>query len=207
MNWLSENSQTVSALVSTGTLAVWMIYLHVFLRSFRQQNRANILINLGGGHGLDARCLVTNMSANPIYIYAMKATLYRPDGPIRSAVTELDAVEEWQNPSDLQLWTRQGPLQPGGVRDMGAMRAIIDHVLRKRSEQATPPEQAGIESIEIQVAAVFAPEELLAAAARHFTVIAGSETLAIRANTLGTKQIRSHRERREMEREIAQDLT
>ncbi|TNC60456.1 hypothetical protein FHG71_22030, partial [Rubellimicrobium roseum] len=71
LDWLSANSDAVNVVLNLAMLLVWIVYLQVFVSSYRRQRRANILISVGGGSGLDARCLVSNMSEGAIYIRSL----------------------------------------------------------------------------------------------------------------------------------------
>ena len=93
MSWIAENHQLIAALTSIGMLVVWITYLQLFLASYRRQRKATILIRLGQGGGLDAHCLVTNMSAEPIYLHTLVAQLDGPDGPLACPITEFDGED------------------------------------------------------------------------------------------------------------------
>ena len=86
-------------------LLVWIAFLQVFVSSYRRQKRPNILIHRGAGSELEARCLISNMSAEPIYIESLIATVETVDGRWSCPVTEAD-----EGRSDLTLATRQGPM-------------------------------------------------------------------------------------------------
>ena len=136
------------------------------------------------------------MSAGPIYIHTLIARLEGPDETIACPVTEPDDAEDWQEPSDLKLWTRQGPLESGKVRDMGTMQAIFDHVQSKRmSVDAVWPTKDAKE-LELQVVAVYGSEDVMIAARRRFHIIHEQGERELRPLTVAAEQIRSRRERR-----------
>ncbi|MCE7032922.1 hypothetical protein LY625_09910 [Lysobacter sp. GX 14042] len=204
MSWLIEHRQLITLLVNVGMLVVWITYLQVFLAGFRRQRKPTILINVGQNRGLDAHCLVTNMSAEPIYIHALVAILEGPGGVVTCPVTELDG-EDWSGPSDLRLWTRQGPLASAQIRDMGTMKAIIDHARKTISnEEGDPQAIAELRTLEIQVIAVYGSEDLPVAARRRFDLVRGDDgEPALRPQTYAARQIRSRRERRQIARTLA----
>ncbi|SKA12631.1 hypothetical protein [Novilysobacter spongiicola] len=206
MQWILEHRESISLLVTVGTLVVWIVYLQVFLASYRRQRKPTILINLGQGRGLDAHCLVTNMSAEAIYIHALIARIEGPEGVLVCSITELDN-ETWSDPSEIRLWTRQGPLKAGHVRDMGSVQAIIDHAMESAPEGGRSLEPgAGRHSLELKVIAVHGSEDLLAGARRTFDIIQHERGPALRPRSYGATQIRSKRERRQMERSLADEL-
>ena len=111
------------------------------------------------------------------------------------------------DPSELRLWTRQGPLKAGHVRDMGSVQAIIDHVMESAPKGGSAPEPGdGRHSLELKVIAVHGSEDLLAGARRTFDIIQHEDRPALRPRSYGATQIRSRRERRQMERSLADEL-
>jgi hypothetical protein len=207
MDWLVNNRELLSLLANLGMLVVWITYLQVFISSYRRQNKPKILINLGGGRELDSRCLVSNMSADPIYVQSIIARLHTADREIACPVTELDGVEDWEEPSDLRLWSRQGPLHAGHMRDMGSLRSILNHVLRsKLSDEDASAVEADLVSFELQVAAVYGSEDLLVGAKRQFEVERKDDQVCVQPVTVDAQQIRSRRERKEISRLLEREL-
>lgn len=203
MAWLIEHRQLISIFIDVGMLLVWITYLQIFSAGFRRQRKATILINVGQSQGLDTHCLVTNMSAEPIYIHTVFATLGWRGGSVTCPVTELGG-ESWSKPSDLELWTRQGPLASANIRDMGALKAIIDHVRRSTSStgEAPPPGREPL-TLEIRIVAIYGSEDLPVAASRHFDIVPTHDEPALRARSYAARQIRSRRERRQIARALA----
>ncbi len=197
MAWLIEHQRLISLLVNVGMLIVWIVYLQVFSAGFRRQRKATILITVGQDQGLDAHCLVTNMSAEPIYIHTVFATLRWPDGEATCPVTELGG-ERWSQPSDLHLWTRQGPLASAHIRDMGTLKGIVDHVRTSASAAGGPPTQAQWLTLEIRVVALYASEDLPVAASRRFDIVQADHGPDPRPHSYTAQQIRSRRERRQI---------
>ncbi|HEV7344343.1 MAG TPA: hypothetical protein VGN60_01740 [Devosia sp.] len=205
MSWIVEHRDLITVLTNLGMLLIWMAYLQVFLAGYKKQKKATILIDVGGGKGLDARCLITNMSAEAVYIHTLVATIDSPDGAVACPVTEPDEAEAWQEPSDLKLWTRQGPLESGKVRDMGSMRAILDHVMgqqRSRNDAAEP--KTDVHEIELQVVAVYGSEDVMVAAKRQFRLTEDGDELSLHPTTINAEQIRSRRKRKSIVRMIEQ---
>lgn len=204
LEWVSSNHELASLLVSGGMLLIWVTYLQVFLAGYRRQRRGAILITLGQGRGLDGHCLVTNMSAEPVYILALIAQVEGQDDVRSRAITELEG-EQWSEPSDLRLWTRQGPLDSSELRDMGTLRSMLNHVLDADAVAASSEEDRerladGLRSVVIRVIAAHGSEDLLIGAERAFDVARDGSGLTLRPRSHGTRQIRSRRERRRLSR-------
>lgn len=203
--WLIENSGVADVFISLAMLFVWIAYLQVFVSSYRRQRRASILISIGGGSGLDARCLVSNMSQGAIYIQSVILDLTTSVGTFSHPITELEGLEEWKGPTDLNLWTRQGPLNPGSVRDMGTFRAMLDHALRTQGAstgQSALPAVDALEEVRVTVIARYGPEDLLVAAEQSYMLNRRDGSTWLSSRTVTTRQIRSRRERKQLRAQL-----
>ena len=209
LDWISRNSEVLNVILSAGMLVIWMTYLHVFVSSYRRQTRPGILINMGAGEGIESRCLVSNMSSGPIYLLSIALDLEMPEGRLRCPVTELDGMEEWEMPSEINFWTRQGPLDSGSVRDMGPFRMLIDHVFRSQPEhwRAAHPDAWDLHRrIRVEVVAAYGSEDLPVGAARRFTILRKDGHTVLRPDWASARQIRSRRQRRAMQRGLEREL-
>ncbi len=201
-NWIETNHQVISALANIAMLLVWIAYLQVFVSSYRRQKRSNILINRGAGAGLEARCLISNMSAEAIYIESLIASVATAEGRWSCPVTELPE-------GCSHLKTRQGPLKAGQLVDIGSFRSLIEPVLRGGAGRRDADAPDGFESLvafEIKVIAVHGSEDLLAGATRRFDLIRRQDRLLVRGHEVGTHQIRSRRERENLRVDVKADL-
>lgn len=209
-DWISRNSEILNVILNAGMLAIWMTYLQVFVSSYRRQTRAGILINMGSGEGIESRCLVSNMSTGPVYLQTILLDLDMPDGRLRCPVTELDGIEEWETPSEINLWTRQGPLDAGSVRDMGPFRVLIDHALRSQPQdwqEAHADAWERLRGFEVRVMAIYAAEDLPVGAERSFRIRRSGGQIALCPEAAAARQIRSRRERRAMQRALEGEVS
>lgn len=207
LDWLTNHRETLSFGIDVGMLFVWIAYLQVFVWSFRRQRQANILLGLGGGSGLEARCLVSNLSQSAIYIRSLILDLETDEGTSSHPVTELEELEEWKEPSDVNLWTRQGPLDPGAVRDMGTFRAMLVHAIRATGTmdaEAASEAIDGIMGFRLTVIAHYGPEDLLVAAEQTYAIVRRGKAIALRPGSVAPRQIRSRRERRRIRARLEQ---
>ncbi|SCY93480.1 hypothetical protein [Microvirga guangxiensis] len=198
-NWIASNHQVIGALANIAMLFVWIAYLQVFVSSYRRQKRPNILINRGAGSGLEARCLISNMSAEAIYIESIIATAETTEGRWSSPVTEM-----LEGRSDLDLKTRQGPLLAGHFVDVGSFESLIDPALPGGA--VAPNGLEKLVALELKVVAVHGSEDLLAGATRRFEVIRRPGRLLLKGHSVGTHQIRSRREREKLHDDVEADL-
>jgi hypothetical protein len=203
-NWIAENHQVISALANIAMLFVWIAYLQVFVSSYRRQKRSNILINRGAGSGPEARCLISNMSAEAIYIESVIATVVTPEGRLSRPVTELSGGR-----SDLDLKTRQGPLQAGDFIDIGSFQSLLEPVLRLGTGLRGTSASDDLETVvafEIKVIAVHGSEDMLTGATRRFELTRRQDQWLVRGHSVGTHQIRSRRERGRLHDDVEPDL-
>jgi hypothetical protein len=203
-NWIASNHQVISALANIAMLLVWIAYLQVFVSSYRRQKRSNIQINRGAGSGLEARCLISNMSAEAIYIESIIATIETNEGRWSCPVTEL-----LEGRSDLDLKTRQGPLQAGRFADIGSFHNLIEPALQRCSGSRGGVASDDLKNLvffEIKVIAVHGSEDLLAGAMRRFDLIRQQGQLLVRGHAVGTRQIRSRHDRKRLHDDVKADL-
>lgn len=208
LEWMSQRQEFLNLLVNLGMLVVWIAYLQLFLANFRRQRRPNILINFGAGSGLSARCLVSNMSSEAIYIESIIAKL-EGDGTTQTcAVTDLEDLGAERILEDPKQGTRQGPLASGGYMDIGEFRDLIERVMRSNGtpDDGQPPSLVGGRVFELQVIANYGSENLLVGGERRFDLVERQGQLTLRPRGIDTRQITTWRERRRIARTLREHL-
>jgi hypothetical protein len=199
LEWIDQNAELLSLVVSAGMLAVWLIYLHVFLVSYKRQTRSKIVINRGAGVDLDARCLISNMSSDAIYVESIVASVEADDCDWRRTVTDIEVRGDGEIPADPKRLTHQGPLGPGEYMDIGSYRELIERVVDGRGRlEMVLEEMTGPVIAQIQVVADYASEDLLVGARRRFELNSQERRWLLKPQDGGTEQIRSRRERRSL---------
>ena len=199
LSWILEYTQVIGTAINLGMLVVWIAYLQVFVSNYRRQTLAKILINRGAGRGLDARCLVSNMSSEAIYLQSIILDLEFPDEQRSCPVTELEDEEDWEEPSDEGFQSRQGPLGAGQVRDMGAFRAMLAHALGEDQRAGTETRSDmwdELRAFEIRIIAAYGSEDLPVGAMRRFEIVREKDGVELRPPSGEAQQIRSKRERK-----------
>jgi hypothetical protein len=202
LDWIRDDYAIISVLIKLGMLIVWIVYLQLFLVSYKRRTRPKILINMGGGRGIDAMCLLSNMSSEPVYVESLIATLEGKGKQWVCPVTDVEALARDDQPPNPLDTTRQGPLEPGEVRDIGSFRNLIRHVLDDKGG----PDRSGddipddITGFEIQAIADFGPDDLLVGAKRRFGLDKRDGEWVLKPHSAFTVQIRSRRERERVNR-------
>lgn len=203
LQWISDHSQLITALTGVGTLLVWVIYLQVFVSSYRRQLRATLLITRGPGEGLAARCFVTNMSAGPVYVQSVMVTLEAPQRTLVMPATEIHDAE--RDAHALQR-TRQGPLQPAQIRDIGSFDHLIAPALREIGDRVEAREALeALEGVTITVVGAYGSEDLPIGARRRFALAMSGDKVQLHGATIETEQIRKRRERRTLLGDLRRD--
>ena len=78
IEWMSNHAQLLGVAVSAVTAVIWVIYLQLLVSSMRRQRRTNVEITRAGEPGEDAKCLVSNMGAEPVYIKSVIVDVVPP---------------------------------------------------------------------------------------------------------------------------------
>lgn len=135
-SWLTDHSGALSALVNFLMAGIWLAYLQLFLISFHRSNRAVVHIGMADESGGDARCIVSNMGANVVYVIAVLVDFDREEGAMSAIVT--DRVEQdAPDADDYRQRTNQGPLAGGDSIDIGTFRKLAERVSRNTGDDVS----------------------------------------------------------------------
>lgn len=198
-DWLQQNSGAISSLATLATLIVWIGYFQVLLNGYRHRMRPRILINRGGGRNIDARCVLSNMSAEPIYIEAIVISMKEQDEDQICSLSDFEIRSPDQ--SDPRVKMLQGPLDSAEMVDIGSYREILQQVL----EVSAPDEEALPEQFTITVIATYTAENSLVASERKFEIYEDGGKMRLYSPTVSAQMIRSKRERHRLQRMLEKD--
>jgi hypothetical protein len=197
--WLTANKELLNLIANWAMVAIWIVYLQVFLRSFQRQTLPKIVINRAAGSSLDAACFVSNMSPDAIYIESVIVELTYGEETFASAVTDFKATNEDGDDQNAKRRTFQGPLAPSAYTSLGTFRCLLESLSERTGCDIDPFQLSNSPIfIDVSILADYASERHLIGAKRRFraTPEAGHWTLA--GEALETQQIRSYSERRRM---------
>ncbi|KZY32406.1 hypothetical protein A3731_22185, partial [Roseovarius sp. HI0049] len=185
VQFLAAHVQLVNAALNAAMIIIWFVYLQIFLISHRRQVRSLIHIDLGTAEGSQKRCLVTNLSAQAIYVQGIAADLGQDGHTSRMIVTEreeigLDDVE------DPMARTNRGTLQPGETRDIGSLEDLIRRAQIRLDEEWTSDQ---IDNVTITVVAISGQVERIIGASKNFYVDRGASGLQFSPENILTQQI------------------
>lgn len=200
--WLSDNVDLLGLAVNVAMLCVWIVYLQLLLNGYRRQRRSSILITRGAGSGVRSRCLVTNMSVEPIYVTSLIATMVSPSGRYEVALTDLRDL-----PEDLGVDPRstmgQGSLVTGQYIDLGHFDDLITQLTQDRPDAPAPD---AVTELELVVVALYGSSHRPVGAERHFALEARDAGVRIVPQTVETQQLRSRRARLNLRRQLARHM-
>lgn len=187
--WILEHPQTITAVTSAATLVVWVLYLQLFYLGYRRQKQAKLLITRGGGHSTEARCMITNMSPEIVFVSVIVVELRSGKLTFTRSLsdTERDQHEGRDERSDLL----QGPLGSGEYLDIGSFADLISSDLGDERLPHTPPD-----SIRIIAAGTYTWHDRLVAAERSFRIKAKDGRQDLEPEQQAAKQIYSRKDRK-----------
>ncbi len=196
--WILENTAVLSVGLNAAMLVVWSIYLQVIYNSYRRANRAVIHIDMGGGGGEGARCMVTNMGADTVYILGVKVELDCAQGICEALVADrLEADAPLGG--DFREKTSKGPLSGGQAVDIGSFTNIIERASNQMAEGVSADT---CRSVEITVVVAAQQAHRLMGGHKRFDVVQNGDRVRFTSRDLLTRQITSWSSRRRLQREI-----
>jgi len=206
LDLISRNHELLNLAANWVMVAIWVAYLQIFLLSFRRQTLPKLVINRAAGSSLDASCFVSNMSSEAIYIESVIVEIEAGEDKLACAVTDdLPIIENNAENRDPKLRTYQGALSPAQYTSLGKFDDLIGMVASQTGQDHDQLKSAGDSiAVEITIVADYASESLLIGASRKFRARWQGDHWKLSAETPGTHQIRSRRERRRLYETIAE---
>jgi hypothetical protein len=202
LHWITQNSDFLQVVLNALMVLIWVIYLQIFLVSYRRQGRADILINLGSGTGRPSRFFVSNLSLEPVYLLDVLVELTREDGAHEADITERAETSGAQLNSPTEA-TNQGPLKSGEFIDIGS----VDDLLERASLQLNDVDLKRITSFAITVVVHTASTPDIVGARRCFRVCRRGGEIKILPAQVAATQIRSWWGRRRLRRKMLRRLS
>jgi len=196
--WIAAHADVLQVLTSVLLALVWIIYLQTFLVGFHRQRRTTLLVNTGVGVGMRARCFVSNLGFEPVYLMQVMVRLRTAEREETAVITDRTEMTEEQlrDPGEA---TNQGPLKSGEMSDIGDFHGLFTRASDQVEAAMTP---ANVAEFEIVIAATSAANSAVVGASRRFRLVSGSDGLIVQPLTLSTRQIRGRLERRRLRREL-----
>jgi hypothetical protein len=200
IDWISQNSDMLQVVLNAMMVVIWIVYLQIFLVSFRRQQRSEILINMGAGSDLSARCFVSNLSLEPVYLYDLFVELTTKDGTYEAVIT--DRAEMTHERPSRSIGTNQGPLSSGDVIDVGS----FNDLLKRASQTHEGVAITNITHITITALAQTSSNPQVVGASRQYRLRKCDGMIDVSPTRITAKQIRSWWGRRQLRVKLEQRL-
>ena len=123
--WLSESLPLIQTITAVVTALIWLTYLQIIVSGLVRQRRSALSLNRGGGEGMDAHFLLSNLGAEPIYVRNVLMTL-RSESAQRDVFLTDRREFQSKDLSDPLKGTLQGPLEPGAYIDLGTVAELFE---------------------------------------------------------------------------------
>ncbi|MCJ0972619.1 hypothetical protein MST27_04465 [Pseudomonas sp. PS1] len=204
IEWLEENQQILSLAISACTLLVWLFYAQLLLLNFKRQRKPSLIINRGAGKGLGSLCLISNMSAEPVFINQLMVLIDTSKGTLEVDITDIrHGIEDDATP-DLAIHqiTHQGPLRTGDFVHIGTFQGMVRQVCETHGialKGLCPVGDWHFHALEIRAAAFYGSERHPLGITRRFRLgdLSDPECALIPESPL-TRQLISRRDRRKV---------
>ena len=214
IEWLKDNHQLISLIISASTLLVWVFYAQLLLLNFRRQRKPSLIINRGAGRGLSSLCLISNMSAEPMFINQLVVCVETSKGPLELDVTDIrQSIDDEDGDSpDLRIYqtTHQGPLRSGDFIHIGTFQGMLRRIAEQHGIELHGHKPAGdwtFHTLEIRAVAFYGPERHPIGVLRRFQLgDTGGPACALIPESPFTKQLLSRRERRRVRQWLKESL-
>ncbi|MFO7855460.1 MAG: hypothetical protein R6V44_09630 [Paracoccaceae bacterium] len=192
--WMQQNTSMVSAIANLAMVLIWVFYFQVFLVSYLRQRRASIHIDRGAATDETARCIVTNMGEETVYLAAVVADLIFEGSRERALVTDKDELPTEQVHKPLEK-TNKGPLKNGEARDIGS---FWDLAQRANVRLGVEIPLSDLIAMEVTVVAASNQAQSLVGGCKRFSVVDTDDRRAFAPDGVLTRQIRSPWSRRRL---------
>lgn len=196
--WLAQHAAALQIASSFLVALVWVVYLQAFLLSFRRQRRTMLLVSRGAGVGMGARCFISNLGFEPIFLVQVMVRLSAGGRRETAIITDRTELTEAQL-RDPEEPTNLGPLKSGELADIGNFRTLFT---RARDQVGEALGDGAITAMEVVVVASTAASSTVVGAERRFRLTGAAEDPVVQPVSLIARQIRGRSERRRLRREL-----
>lgn len=164
LDFLSQNIEILNAFFNGLLVLIWAVYLQIFLVSHLRLARSVIHIDIGAADGERSRCLVTNLSSNPLYVQGMVAELFGDGSSTRVIITEREEIDQ-TDLTDPLARTNRGTLHPGQTIDVGSLADVLNRAWIRLGQQWSID---GLVQIKVTVVAISGQAERVVGASKIF---------------------------------------
>lgn len=198
MEFLINNSASLSAFASLLMTIIWIVYLNVVVKQYRRANRPFLIIHHAHDNDPGALCLFVNMSKEPVHIQCVLAKVRKNGEYIDQYITDFKQVSP--DSTDIQSHLKQGPIHSGGYLVLGTFREIIKGARSDTREEDEPEDEIydlqHVDSLELCLAVIHGPSSFPIGARRRFFLKHADGRTVIRAQSVYTEQLTGAKRKR-----------
>ncbi|MBU2874739.1 hypothetical protein [Marinobacter salexigens] len=210
--WIAEHHQVLSVFASFGSLVIWLVYAQLLYLGFRRQRSPRLIINRGRNKDINALCLISNMSAESVFIEYIIAKLETSEGEITMDVTDFEREysegDDDDRPSlNVRENTRQGPIESGGFLHIGTFCELIHRLTRDENLKVVdgmPQGKLEFTRLTLSLIGIYGPENMPIGAERSFDLNVSENRLGLKPASWDTEQLASIRQRRKLRKTVEQ---
>ena len=217
--WIAEHQQVLSVVASLGSVIIWLVYAQLLYLGFRRQRSPRLIINRGRNKDINALCLISNMSAESVFIEYIIAELETSEGAITMDITDFEQEYNEGDEDDQQRTrssekslslnvtenTRQGPIEPGGFIHIGTFCELVQRLARDEGIQMTgdvPQGKLEFHRLTLRLIGIYGPENMPVGAERSFDLKVGESHFGLMPVSWDTKQLASMWQRRKLRKTV-----
>ncbi|BAP14560.1 hypothetical protein AS19_17090 [Alcanivorax sp. NBRC 101098] len=216
LSWIAEHQKSLSVIASFSSVLIWLVYAQLLYLGFRRQRSPRLIINRGRNKDINALCLISNMSAESVFIQYIIAELHTSQGVITMDVTDFEQ-EYNQGDEDPEKRThrsgsssgvmevtentRQGPVKPGGFSHIGTFSELVQRLARDEGIEMDghmPKGDLEFNHIKLRLIGIYGPENKPIGAERGFDLAYNANQFALSPTSWDTKQLVSLRQRHKL---------
>lgn len=219
-DWVADHQKVLSVCASFGSVIIWLVYAQLLYLGFRRQRSPRLIINRGRNKDINALCLISNMSAEAVFIEYIIAELETSEGTITMDVTDFEQEydegdedpggqrsQSLSNKRSLNVMDniRQGPMESGGFLHIGTFSELIQRLARDegiRMHRDAPQGDLEFTRLTLRLIGIYGPENMPIGAERSFDLTLNADTLSLRPASWDTKRLASLWQRRKLRKTV-----
>ncbi|GHB15578.1 hypothetical protein [Modicisalibacter luteus] len=216
LNWISQHSQALGVVTNFGTLIIWLVYAQLLYFGFRRQRRPQVIINRGRKRDVDALCIISNMSAEAIFVEYIIVELKTSRGTVTMDVTDFNQKANQGDDPDSVVgqelgkvsdYTREGPLASGDFMHIGTFSDLVHRLAGEAGIEMQgyrPKSDLCLQSLTIRLIGIYGSEDRPIGAERRFELKheGGEEKYTLVPSAWKTQRLSSLRQRRRLRKDM-----
>ncbi len=199
---LTDLAQSGSALGTLLMMIVWVVYLSLAYREYKEQRRPWFILHEEGDGDESTRCLLVNMSPLTAHLTMVFAVVNTGDRTMARRLRSQGASGGTSDEAGVPPY-REGPMAPGSVMSLGTFGELFDDLVTETTGDGDYGYDQ-VDSVEIRVVAASPAQERGPLGALRRFEMSSRGQVKVRPLDVSTTQLRSRRERTQVARWMEQ---